>query len=69
MKHPVYSHYTLNDIKMYWESYEIYNEDIFDLMSDYKMEGRVKLHLKEKENKKVYIKGNISQYYCIIKLY
>jgi len=55
--------YALKDIKIFLESFEIYNEDIYDLLAEYKKDKisgnliRPKLQMKEGDNKKVYVKG------------
>jgi len=56
--------YRLTDLKVHLESFEIYNEDIYDLLADAKKDKvsgnliRPKLQMKEGDNRKVYIKGN-----------
>ena len=53
----------LSDMQLYIESYEIYNEDIYDLLATYKKDrfsiniNRPKMQMKEKDNRKAYIKG------------
>lgn len=55
--------YALKDIKIFLESFEIYNEDIYDLLAESKKDKisgtliRPKLQMKEGDNKKVYVKG------------
>jgi len=57
--------YKLTQMKVYLESFEIYNEDIYDLLADAKKDKisgnliRPKLQMKEGDNRKVYIKGKI----------
>lgn len=56
--------YRLVDIKLHLESFEIYNEDIYDLLSESKKDKisgnliRPKLQMKEKDNRRVFIKGS-----------
>jgi len=57
--------YKLSSVNLAVESYEIYNEDIYDLLCEPKKDKggaytRQKLQMKEGENRKVFIKGNIS---------
>jgi len=57
-------------MQLFWECFEIYNEEIYDLMvpenASMNKDGfltmtRSKLELKERENKKMYIKGTSPQ--------
>ena len=60
-----YPDYKFESVKLYLESFEIYNEEIYDLLIENKKDRltgqilRNKLNMKEKDNKKVYIKGKI----------
>ena len=55
---------TLRSADLLFESFEIYNEEIYDLIASPKDRkksafGRPKLQMREKDNKKCYIKGKI----------
>lgn len=60
---PNHPEYKLADLKVFLESFEIYNEDIYDLLLDNKKDKisgsiiRPKLQMKEKDKGRVYIKG------------
>lgn len=54
---------TIASASLHFESFEIYNEDIYDLIGGAKdskksVMNRPKLQMREKDNKKCYIKGN-----------
>lgn len=53
---------TIKGASLKFESFEIYNEEIYDLVTNPKERkltgtGRPKLQMKEKDNKKIFIKG------------
>ena len=62
---PNHPEYKLADLKVCLEAFEIYNEEIYDLLPDTKREKisgaliRPKLQMKEKDNRRVYIKGTV----------
>lgn len=63
--------YDLIDIELSFQSYEIYNEEIYDLIYDKKVnkENMVKLLVKENQDKKFTVKGIvfiILFFYCKI---